>query len=133
MIDLRDLRENPAKYRDGCLKKGFAVDVDHILLLDKRRRELQTERERLRAEQGKVEIKRWNPPPPHGFDTSKPFEVQRGFKPRTHLELVRALNLVDFERAVKMAGTRSYILTGDGMRLHLAVLRYAVDFMTQKQ
>jgi seryl-tRNA synthetase len=213
MIDLRDLRENPAKYRDGCAKKGIAVDIDHILLLDRKRRELQTERERLRAEQGKVEkeigpeigklqgqlkaaqgearaelqrmidnlkikpagykaetarleaeiqqldpelrelllavplppdpdvpvgktsddnveIKRWNPA---GFDTAKPFEAQRGFKPRTHLELVRDLGLVDFERGVKMAGSRSYVLTGDGMRLHLAVLRYAVDFMTQKQ
>ena len=55
MIDLRDLRENPQKYRDGCQKKGFAVDIDHILALDARRRQLQTERERLRAEQGKVE------------------------------------------------------------------------------
>jgi seryl-tRNA synthetase len=216
MIDLRDLRENPGKYREGCRKKGFAVDIDHILLLDRKKRELQTERERLRAEQGKVEkeigpqigklqgqlkaaaagaadqraelqrmidnlkvkpagfkqeigrldaeitqlepglrelllavplppdpdvpegksaednveIKRWNPP---GFDTAKAFEAQRGFKPRTHLELVRDLGLVDFERGVKLAGTRSYILRGDGMRLHQAVLRYAVDYMTQKQ
>lgn len=220
MIDLRDLRDNPDKYREGCKKKGFAVDIDHILLLDKKKRELQTERERLRAEQGKVEkeigpqigklsgqlkaaqgeqkaelqrmidnlkvkpagykqeitrldaeitqlepelrelllavplppdsdvpvgkssddnveIKKWNPgagsgPNGAGFDTSKSFEAQRGFKPKTHLELVRDLGLVDFERGVKLAGSRSYILTGDGMRLHQAVLRYAVDFMVQK-
>jgi seryl-tRNA synthetase len=41
--------------------------------------------------------------------------------------------LVDFERGVKLAGTRSYILTGDGMRLHNAILRYAMEFMTEKQ
>ncbi len=216
MIDLKDLREHPDKYRDGCKKKGIAVDIDHILTLDARRRQLQTERERLRAEQGKVEkelgpklgqlsgaikkaqghdqvvlqrelddlkakpagykaegarleaeiqqmepglrdllltvplppdadvpagkssddnveIKRWNPAGAGAFDTSKSFESQRGFKPKTHLELVKDLNLVDFERGVKLAGTRSYILTGDGMRLHQAVLRYAVDFMAEKQ
>ncbi len=76
-----------------------------------------------------VEAKRWNPA---NFDTSKSFESQRGFKPKTHLELVRDLGLADFERGVKIGGTRSYILTGDGMMLHQAVLRYAVDFMTLK-
>jgi seryl-tRNA synthetase len=34
---------------------------------------------------------------------------------------------------VKLAGSRSYILTGDGMALHQAVLRYAVDFMVYQQ
>jgi hypothetical protein len=42
---------------------------------------------------------------------------------------VRPLGLVDFPRGVKLAGTRSYVLTGMGMRLHQAVLRYAIDFM----
>ncbi len=40
--------------------------------------------------------------------------------------------LVDFPRGVKIAGSRSYVLTGDGMRLHQAVLRYAVDFMANE-
>jgi seryl-tRNA synthetase len=77
-----------------------------------------------------VELRRWNP---QGFDTTKPFEAQRGFRPKTHLELVRDLGLADFERGVKLSGSRSYILTGDGMNLHNAVLRYAVDFMVYKQ
>lgn len=76
-----------------------------------------------------VELSRWNPP---GFDTTKSFESQRGFKPKTHLELCRDLKLCDFARGVKMAGSRSYVLTGAGMMLHQAVLRYAVDFMVQK-
>jgi seryl-tRNA synthetase len=214
MIDIKALRENPELFKEGCRRKGFQIDIDHILSLDARRRSLQAERERLRAEQGKVEKEigpqlgklsaalkkaadegersriqvelndlkirpaglkaeitlldaeiqqmepslrelllavplppdddvpvgadasgnveksRWNP---EGFDTTKRFESQRGFKPRTHLELVRDLGLADFERGVKLAGTRSYILTGDGMRLHQAVLRYAVDFMVEKQ
>lgn len=76
-----------------------------------------------------VEIRTWNPA---DFDPAKPFEHSRGFKPRTHLELIESLHLADFERGVKMAGTRSYILTGDGMLLHQACLRYAFDFMIQR-
>lgn len=77
-----------------------------------------------------VEVKRWNPP---GFDPAVAFEAQRGFKPKGHVELVRNLGLADFERGVKLAGTRSYILKGAGMRLHQAVLRYAMDFMADRQ
>jgi len=67
-----------------------------------------------------------------GYDLSKSFAENKGFAPKTHLELVRDLGLADFERGVKMAGARSYILTGDGMRLHQAVLRFAVDFMVEQ-
>jgi seryl-tRNA synthetase len=84
-----------------------------------------------------VEIKRWAAPPsphwPNGFDPAKPFQDQRGFAPKTHIELVRDLGLADFPRGVRLAGSRSYILTGDGMLLHNAALRFAFDFMTQRQ
>jgi seryl-tRNA synthetase len=76
------------------------------------------------------ELRRWSP---SGFDPAKTFESQRGFKPRTHLELVHDLKLADFERGVKMAGTRHYVLTGMGMRLHQAVIRHALDFMADKR
>ncbi len=77
-----------------------------------------------------VEIRQWHP---DGFDPAKSFADQRGFVPKTHLELVQDLGLVDFERGVKMAGSRHYVLTGAGMRLHQAILRYAFDFMTIDQ
>lgn len=76
--------------------------------------------------EGNIEIRCWNPP---GFDTKKTFEQNRGFKPKTHIELIEKLGLVDFARGVKLAGSRSYVLTGDGMNLHLACLRYATDFI----
>ncbi len=84
-----------------------------------------------------VEMKRWAAPAsahwPKGFDPGKSFEEQRGFKPKTHLELVKDLGLADFPRGVKIAGSRSYVLTGDGMLLHNAALRFAFDFMTLRQ
>ncbi len=76
-----------------------------------------------------VELRTWQP---DWFDPKQSFVENKGFPHRTHLELIRMLNLVDFERAVKMAGTRHYVLTGDGMRLHQAVLRFAFDLITQE-
>jgi seryl-tRNA synthetase len=56
-----------------------------------------------------VEISRWGP---DGWDWDASFEQQRGFRPRTHIELCESLGLVDFPRGVKIAGSRSYTLTG---------------------
>jgi len=55
------------------------------------------------------------------------------FTPKTHLELGAALKLFDVERGVKLAGSRSYFLTGAGALLHQAVLRMAQDFMIHEQ
>jgi len=77
-----------------------------------------------------VELRRWSP---DGFDPSQPYEAQRGFQPKTHLELIEQHGLVDFERAVKVAGARHYSLLGDAMRLHNAVLRYAFDVITDER
>ena len=74
-----------------------------------------------------VELKTWAPAE---YDLSKTFTQNRGFQPKTHLELVKNLKIADFERGVKMSGTRHYILVGDGMRLHQALLRFAFDFIT---
>jgi seryl-tRNA synthetase len=74
-----------------------------------------------------VELRQWHPEGWHGNET---FQSNKGFAPKTHLELVEALDLVDFARGVKVAGTRHYSLKGDGMRLHQAVLRMAFDLVT---
>ncbi|MCC6284261.1 MAG: serine--tRNA ligase [Phycisphaerales bacterium] len=212
MIDLKALRDDPARFRDGCARKGVAVDLDRVLALDAQKRQHQTRAQELKAEQNRVakesgpqigrlqgqlksaqgperdrlaaeidalkarpaalkaeisdletrvnaiepelaallltvpqppdqdvpvgkgsedniEIRRWNPP---GFDSRAGFAASRGFNPKTHLDLVRDLGLADFERGVKIGGTRHYVLTGDGARLQHAILRYAHDFMVDR-
>ena len=49
MIDLKDIRENPDKYRRGAQLKGVSVDVDAVLALDERRLTSLREFERVRA------------------------------------------------------------------------------------
>jgi len=76
-----------------------------------------------------VQLRTWSP---ENYDISKSFVENKGFEPKSHLELVKDLHLADFERGVKMSGTRHYLLTGNGMRLQQAILRFAFDFITNE-
>ena len=54
------------------------------------------------------------------------------FPPLDHYDLMQRLDLIDIERAVKVAGSRSYVLKGDAARLELALMNFAVDRMARK-
>lgn len=41
MVDIKLLRENPERFKEGARKKGFKVDIDALLRLDGERRALQ--------------------------------------------------------------------------------------------
>jgi len=58
--------------------------------------------------------------------------VKFGFPPKNHLEIAQTLNLIDLERAAKVAGHGFYYLKGALALLDLAVLHYAVDFLSQR-
>ena len=127
--EMRQLREQPSQIKQR--ESELAQQV----------KDLQSERDRLwfqvpqpaistvpvgQSEQDNVELRRWNPP---WFDPNLPFDQNKGFAARSHIDLGLDLGLVSFDRGVKMAGTRSYVLTRAGMLLHQAVLRLAFDFM----
>ncbi len=54
------------------------------------------------------------------------------FEPLDHYDLMQRLDLVDIERAVKVAGSRSYVLKGDAARLELALMNFALDRVSRK-
>lgn len=54
------------------------------------------------------------------------------FTPKSHIELMEALDMADFERGVKVAGFRGYFLKGDGALLSLAIWQYAQKFFLEK-
>jgi len=54
MLDINFIRENSGKVKDACEKKNVDVDVDLILELDKKKRELMTKSENLKAQQNKL-------------------------------------------------------------------------------
>jgi seryl-tRNA synthetase len=54
------------------------------------------------------------------------------FAPLPHWELGTSLGIIDFERGVKISGSRFYVLRGDGARLQRALITYMIDLHVQK-
>jgi len=53
------------------------------------------------------------------------------FKAKDHLELAAGLNLVDFETAAKVSGSKFYYLKNQAVILDLALSRYALDILAK--
>jgi seryl-tRNA synthetase len=56
-----------------------------------------------------------------------------GFPPQPHWDLGVALDILDFERAVKIAGARFTVLKGDAARLSRALIQFFLDVHTEEQ
>ena len=54
------------------------------------------------------------------------------FRPKPHWELGESLGIVDFERGVKLSGSRFYVLLGQGARLQRALIAWMLDLHTQE-
>ena len=54
-----------------------------------------------------------------------------GFEPKDHVELGKLLGAIDTERGAKVAGSRSYYLTGVGALLEFALVNYAISSATK--
>jgi seryl-tRNA synthetase len=72
------------------------------------------------SDEDNQEIKTWGEKPVFDFEA------------KDHIELMTNLKMVDFDRGVKVHGFRGYFLTGDGVRLSMAIWNYAMDFFSQK-
>ncbi len=79
-----------------------------------------------------------HPDAPHGDDDTANREIKRvgepvrlDFPPKDHVELANALDLIDFETAADVSGTKFYYLRNQAVLLELALSRYAVDVVTR--
>ena len=186
MIDIKQIRENPEKFKKAAKDKNFDVDIDKLLevdgwLRDKKKllQDIATDKNTIGKfipkldgdekqdalkklsefkeieavinnsikgfQQEFVELMQLVAQPadddvPIGKDDTENVEIRRegeirkfDFEPKDHVQLGLALGIIDIERGVKLAGTRNYILKGDGALLHWAVLRFAMDFMVDKR
>ena len=54
------------------------------------------------------------------------------FTPEPHWDLGRKLGIIDFQRGVKLAGPRSFVLAGRGARLERAIINWMLDLHTNE-
>ncbi len=76
---------------------------------------------------------------PIGKDETANKEVRRwgktpnfNFKAKDHIDISQSLDLVDLERAAKVAGARFYYLKNDLVKLNQALIQYGLDFLSEK-
>ncbi|MFA5813965.1 MAG: serine--tRNA ligase, partial [Patescibacteria group bacterium] len=53
------------------------------------------------------------------------------FEPKDHEELMTNLDLIDFERGAKVAGSKFYFVKNDGVRLNQALINYGIDIVAK--
>ncbi len=111
--------------------------------------EMRTLKEGLNAEEEKLKgvMKEWqklmiqvpNVPDmsvPDGKDESENQEIKTwgekpkfDFTPKSHVELMESLDMLDLERGTKVAGFRGYFLKNDGFLLNFALWQFVLDQM----
>jgi seryl-tRNA synthetase len=185
MIDIKEIRDKPERFKKAAKDKNIEVDIDRLLAVDtellaakQHLQDIATEKNRigklipkssgqekqealaqlakLKAEEPPAEekVKQLQPEfdalmllvaqpadddVPLGKDDTENVELRKegqvrqfDFKPKDHVQLGLELGIIDIERGVKLAGTRSYFLKGDGARLHWAALQFAMDVMVAR-
>jgi seryl-tRNA synthetase len=75
-------------------------------------------------ESANVMVRQWHDPavPPRQLEAGR----------LDHIALGEKLGILDFDRGVKIAGSRSYIVRGAGAMLYSAVLRFAMDRLVSR-
>ena len=115
-------------------KEQVAANKDRIAELDQRRGEVEEELTALVAAIPNIP----DASVPYGKDDSDNPEVHKwgeptqfDFEPKAHWDLGPELGMIDFDRGVKLAGTRFYLLGGMGARMERALINFMIDTHNQ--
>ena len=178
MLDIQFIRENPELVAEKAHQKGYPTDIQKLLELDGRRRELVNQVELLRAQRNELSasLKKGKPSPEQiqlGKELKQqvadlearlePIETQYyeilravpnmpladvpvgatedenviaktvgepfayDFTPKNHWEILEPRDLLDKERAAKIAGSRFGYLKGGLVRLQFALVQYVMQ------
>lgn len=112
------------------LKAQVAADKSRISQLEDRRGQVEQELHDLMSRIPNIP----DASVPEGKDDSENVEVRKwgtprqfDFEAKAHWDLGPELGIIDFERGVKIAGSRFYLLGGMGARLERALINFFVD------
>lgn len=190
MLDIKFVRANPEKIKESLEKRGYDIDFEMFLSLERERLALLRDIEQKRALRNSVSQEIANlkkakdrsetidkliiemrnlgeelalvenrlkdieekvqnfmlflPNIPHqtvplGKDENENVEVRRwgeprefDFPPMNHWDIGEILGIIDFERAVKIAGSRFAVMRRLGARLERALINFMLDLHTEK-
>jgi seryl-tRNA synthetase len=130
--NLRHARKETAREKRSAAEEGRSLR-ERIKALEEKANKLDTQLEELLLQVPNVP----HPSVPVGKDENDSPIVRAwgepknfDFKPAPHWKLGEALGIIDFERGVKLSGTRFYVLKGLGARLQRAIIAFMLDLHT---
>ena len=136
MTELEELRRN----RKQSSRERQADAAEEGRILRTKIRDLEEEVKNLDGKLTDLLLQMPNIPSPQvpiGKDSSENVVVRSWgeprklpFDPKPHWELGESLGIIDFERGVKLSGTRFYVLQGLGARLQRAIIAFMLDLHT---
>jgi len=148
-------------YKSGKREEAEKIK-EEVKILNEKIKSLEEEADKLKEERDKLLMKLPNivhPEVPVGFseEENRPLrfwgkaKVQRkhldefldqsagkmeyeviNWEPKSHVDLLPSLNLVDLERAAKISGARFFFMKKDLVFLELALIKFALDFLVEK-
>ena len=128
--EIGQLMREGKKEEAEAKKAEVAANKEHIATLDDRRDAVEKELFDLVAAIPNIP----HEDVPYGKDDSDNPEVRRwgtprefDFEPKAHWALGPELGIIDFDRGVKLAGTRFYLLGGMGARMERALINFFID------
>ncbi|WP_420546118.1 serine--tRNA ligase [Nitrosopumilus sp.] len=188
MLDPKKIKEDSQTIREMLKARSIEFDLDRLIDLDHKRRELITKTDDLRKrrnqvaleisqkkkegksiEESLVEMKKVSDnlaaleseqesvngeysklmlimpnlihkSVPIGPDDTANVQIRKwgkipnfDFKINDHIDVSENLDLVDLERAAKVAGARFYYLKNDLVRLNQSLIHFALDFLSEKE
>ena len=178
MHSIKAIRENPDFYKKKIEERNIKLNIDDLLTLDKKNREIMQKKEKLEQEK-KIISKTKNEDQfkkskeisnqikileneleklkksinkilyfipnlalddvPIGQDEKYNKELNKygsisnfKFKPKSHFEIGKNLNLMDFDIAAKTSGSRFVFLKGNLAKLERAISDFMLDTHTKK-
>jgi len=130
--NLRQERKAISKEREKAQERGRALRVE-IQNLEEEVRRLDEQLEELLLQVPNIP----HPDVPVGRDESDNVIVRSwgepkriDFEPAPHWKLGEDLGIIDFDRGVKLSGSRFYVLKGPGARLQRALIAFMLDLHT---
>jgi len=155
-IERKDLIEKIEGFRKGKneineqMKNIATIDVDEKKEILTRAHAIKSNLDEWEPQFEKIE-KEWkkliiavpnmtHPDSPIGKDDSENKEIEKygeppkfDFEPKGHEELMKDLDLIDFERGAKVAGAKFYFLKNEAVLLEQALINYALDICVQEK
>ncbi|AAF10848.1 serine--tRNA ligase [Deinococcus radiodurans] len=120
--------------RPGLIQKGKDLSED-LKALEPQLREQEDALKQLLLRVPNIPL----PGVPVGKDEDDNVELRRegelpgfDFTPLDQVEILEKQGWADFERVARVSGSRSYLLKGDAALLEMAVLMFALDFLSQR-